>query len=359
MSDKENKSPITVKEEEIDLGSMFKLIGKAITNFFNFIGVVLMGVFHYFIIFLLFIKENLKPVLIAIFIGAVLGKGLDYITPPRYTYDMIIEPNYGSIDQVFEKMEYYNVLVDSKDSVTLSKKFNISYKSANSITGFELNPYETKKDQILAYDAFIKRTDTLTQQYFTFNDFTGKGTSQFDSKRYVYRIYSRIPNLELFTGIILAEIEENPTIKKRKRIQLSTLKLDSIAVRINLREIDSLRSLYKRVTLLELEREATPNGSSTYLDFSKEAQSNNNDIKLFNISKELNSKLIEIERQKETSEEIVNVITTFNPAGAKRANFSSSKMFLLSWLFSGGVILFILLKKLNAYLIKYKEQIIH
>jgi hypothetical protein len=46
--------------------------------------------------------------------------------PDKYSYDMIIEPNYGSIDQVFEKMEYYNVLIEEKDSIRLHKEFNIS-----------------------------------------------------------------------------------------------------------------------------------------------------------------------------------------------------------------------------------------
>ncbi len=356
MSDKENKSPITVKEEEIDLGKLFSLIGNAFSKLFSFVGNLLKGIFHYFILFLLFIREHLVKLGIAIALGIFIGFILDALSPDKYSYDMIIEPNYNSVHQIFEKMEYYNVLIDEKDSILLSKEFGISYKEANSLVSFKLEPYETKKDQILAYDQFIKSTDTLTQQYFTFKDFAEGGTSQFDSKQYVYRINSKINNLTMFGDKILADIELNPTIQKKKRIQLYTLKLDSIAARIALKEIDSLRSLYKKVTLLEVEKEKIPSSSSTYLDFSKESKSNNNDIALFNISKDLNKKLIEIEKAKETSIDVVNVITTFNPVGNNRGTLSGSYMVLLVYIFGGGMLSYLLLIRLNAYLVKYKEQ---
>ena len=222
---------------------------------------------------------------------------------------------------------------------------------------FRLTPYETKKDQILAYDAFIKKTDTLTQKYFTFADFAVDGTSEFDSRRYGYRVNSTKYDLKLFGDKIIEDIEINPTIRKRREIKLMTLKLDSLAVRINLAEIDSLRSLYKTVTLLEVNKSVSPNSSSTYLDFSKESQSNNNDLALFKISKELNERLIEIEKEKEISIEVVNVITTFNPVGNNRKpSFIESERFKFGSFFGGVVLLFLLTKRLNNYLVQYKEQ---
>lgn len=356
MGKKNKKNQITVKEEEVDLGKLFSMIGNMFSNLFRFLGKMLKELFHYFILLLIFTKEHLVKIGIATILGVIIGYAVDSTVSDKYSYDMIIEPNYGSIDQIFEKMEYYNVLIEEEDSIALHREFNISYEEANSLVNFGLEPYETKKDQIFAYDDFIKSTDTLTQKYFTFKDFVGEGTSQFDSKRYVYRINSKINNLTIFGDKILSDIELNPTIQKKKRIRLYTLKLDSIAARVALEEIDSLRSHYKRVTLLELEKGTTPNGSSTYLDFSKDSKTNNNDIALFNIAKDLNKKLIEIEKAKETSIDVVNVITTFNPVGANRGKLSDSYKFILGYLFGGGTLMFLLLKRLNNYLIRYKNQ---
>jgi hypothetical protein len=357
MSDKEYKNPITVKEEEIDLGKLFSLIGTAINKLINFIWGLLKGIFHYFILLLIFIKAHIVRIGIALLLGVVIGTLIDTTSPDIYSYDMIIEPNYGSVDQIFEKMEYYNVLIEENDTIGLNKEFGLTYDEANSLVSFNLNPYETKKDQILAYDRFIKSTDTLTQKIFKFSDFVGDGTSQFDSKRYVYRITATINNLTIVADKILADIEKNPTIQKKKRIQLYTLKLDSIAARNSLEEIDSLRSLYKKVILLELEKDAIPNGSSTYLDFSNEANKNNNDIALFNISKELNNKIIQLEKDKETSLDVVNIITTFNPVGASRGNVLESFKFILGCLFGGGMLAFLLLKRINNYLEDYKNKL--
>ena len=109
------------------------------------------------------------------------------------------------------------------------------------------------------------------------------------------------------------------------------------------------------MTLLEVEREVTPS-SSTYLDFSKGTETKNNDIALFNISKELNNRLTEIEKEKETSLDVVNVITDFNPVGNNRGKLSDSYMVLLAYIFGGTVLAYLLLIRLNTYLVRYKEQ---
>ena len=102
MSDKENKSPVTIKEEEIDLGKLFSLIGNAFSNLFKFIGKLLKGVFHYIILLLIFIREHIVKLGIAIILGVSIGFVIDYIRPDKFSYDMIIEPNYESVHQTFE-----------------------------------------------------------------------------------------------------------------------------------------------------------------------------------------------------------------------------------------------------------------
>jgi hypothetical protein len=49
MSTDKNKN-----EEEVDLGSLFVIIGNGFNNFFNFIGSIFKGIFHSLIITLLF-----------------------------------------------------------------------------------------------------------------------------------------------------------------------------------------------------------------------------------------------------------------------------------------------------------------
>ena len=56
-------------EEEVDLGSLFVIIGKGFAAFFNFIGNIFKGIFHFFISILIFLKENSLKIGIAVIIG--------------------------------------------------------------------------------------------------------------------------------------------------------------------------------------------------------------------------------------------------------------------------------------------------
>lgn len=355
MSEKEFKSPITVKEEEIDLGGIFKMIGNTINKLFNSFLSLLKFLYHYLILILLFFKTHLKLLLSAIIIGAILGYLIDFISPTKYTYDMIIQPNYKSIDQIYENVEYYNVLIASKDSVNLSKEFDIDYKTANSIVEFSLIPYETEKDKILAYDSFIRNTDTLTHKHFSYDDFKGKGTSKFDSKYYVFRIVSYKPKLKSFENKIISDIEKNPLLTKKRKIKRNIIKLDSIATQKAIKDANELRSLYKETQLKALENQNKLGTSTTYIDFSKE-NNLNNDIELFTIVKNLNQNLINLEASKEESEEIVNVLTSFNPSGKKLTTLYETLMFKISMFLVIVILSVILLGKLNKYLNSYSQN---
>ena len=60
-------------EEEIDLGSLFVIIGKGFSNFFNFIGNVFKAIFNFLIIILIFFKQHFIKIAIAALIGVVAG----------------------------------------------------------------------------------------------------------------------------------------------------------------------------------------------------------------------------------------------------------------------------------------------
>ena len=348
-----DKNPIKIKEEEVDLGKLFSLIGDAFSKLFNFIAKLLKGIFHYLIFFLIFLKGHILKLLIAIGLGATVGFTSDYLSSSKYTYDMIIQPNYGSIDQIFENVEYYNVLIKQEDSIALSKKFDISYQEANDLIGFELISYDTERVKLMAYDEFIKKTDSLTQKHFTYDTFKGGGSqaSKFDSDKYVFRIVSLDNKLKSFESTIINDVEKNATLQNKKRIAHNILKLDSIAAENAISDANSLRKFYKEVVFLDVEKgKSTP---ETYIDFSKESNKNN-DIELFEIVKKLNEKLITTELEKERSENIVNIITSFNPSGKEIGSLYETKMFLWG-VFAGSLVLFfILIKALNGYLKKYK-----
>ena len=113
------------EEEEVDLGSLFVIIGKGFSNFFNFIGNIFKGIFHFLITILIFLRENILKIGIAGFIGLIAGFFLEVKTPKKFESEMLLKPNFESTRQLYNNVNYYNDLVKQKDTVSLQKIFNL------------------------------------------------------------------------------------------------------------------------------------------------------------------------------------------------------------------------------------------
>ena len=90
-------------EEEVDLGSLFVIIGRGFSNFFNFIGNIFKGIFHALIVTLVFLKLHIVKIGIAAILGGVLGIYLEVKTPERFGSDLLVEPNFKSARQLWKK----------------------------------------------------------------------------------------------------------------------------------------------------------------------------------------------------------------------------------------------------------------
>ena len=149
-------------EEEVDLGSLFVIIGKGFSIFFNFIGNFFKSLFHGIVTSLIFLKQNSIKIGIAGAIGLVAGVFLEIKTPTTYGSDLLLEPNFKSTRQLYNNINYYNDLVKQKDTATLQKAFNLDKESAASLKKFEVMPLKIDSDLIDAYNDLILSVDTLT-----------------------------------------------------------------------------------------------------------------------------------------------------------------------------------------------------
>jgi hypothetical protein len=145
MSTNQNKN-----EEELDLGSLFIIIGKGFSNFFNFIGTIFKGFFHFLITVLIFLKNNFKKILFAGIAGLVLGLLLEINKPAIYGSELLVEPNFNSSRQLYNNVNYYNDLVRQKDTAIIQKIFNLNKEYAASIEEFTIGPIKLENDIIEA-----------------------------------------------------------------------------------------------------------------------------------------------------------------------------------------------------------------
>jgi hypothetical protein len=345
MSTNQNKN-----EEEVDLGSLFVIIGKGFSNFFNFIGTIFKGFFHFLITVLIFLKKNYKPISTAALIGLIAGFALEMYLPKRYTSEILLQTNFKSSRQLYNNVSYYNDLIGQKDTLGLKETFNLNSGYAVSLKKFTIEPVKNEIDIISAYDALIEDVDTLTVRSYDLEGFTESFTD-FDYK--IHRMTVISEKNDVFDKLnepIISSLTKNKYFAYLKKLTNENINRTDLSYRQNLLQVDSLRNVYMKVMLLQ----ANNPSIGTNIDLAGENVSNK-ETELFFINKRINEDLEEIAKDKTEKYEVINVISNFQSIGQEIKGVTKNYGFLLSALCMGLMILFLLLLKLNKFLDNYKK----
>ena len=338
------------KDEEVDLGSLFIIIGRGFSNFFKFIASIFKGVFHFFITILLFLKQHTVKIAIAAVLGFILGFYFEMKTPTRYTSDLLLQPNFKSSRQLYDNIHFYNDLVKQKDTLGLEKTFGLDKETAASIKKFTITPVKNENDIISGYDALILEVDTLTIRSYDFKDFKASFTD-FDYRLHLVTVIAEkndvFKNLEEEVVGAVVRSKHYSTLKKLTNENLN--RTDSI-YRQNLVQIDSLGKVYMQVLLAEAKKES----NGTNIDFAGEKRTTK-EIELFSTNKKINEDLRDLAEYKSEKYEIINIISNFQPIGQEVSGLIKNKAFQVAALFTLAMILLLLLLKLNRYLDNYKK----
>lgn len=337
-------------EEEIDLGSLFIIIGKGFSKLFNFVGVVFKKIFHAIIIVLIFLKENIVKIGIAGLIGLILGIFLEVRTPVKYASELLVEPNFGSARQLYKNVNYYNDLVKQEKIKELQVLFKLDSSEAASLKKFEIEPVIIDNDIISGYDELILEVDTLTIKSYDYLDYKSSFTD-FDYK--IHKITVTAEKNDVFSNledVIISSIVDNKYFSRLKVLTNESLNRSDSLYRQNLAQIDSLRMVYMRVMI----EEARKQNSGTSIDLGGEKRTTK-ELELFETNRKINYDLRNIATEKSSKYEVVNVISKLQPIGYEVGGISKSYWFKTTLLAVFAMIFLILMFELNNYLNNYKK----
>jgi hypothetical protein len=345
MSTNQNKN-----EEEVDLGSLFVIIGKGFSNFFNFIGTIFKGFFHFLITVLLFLKENSVKIVVAGIIGFAIGLFLEVNKPAMYSSELLVEPNFKSARQLYNNINYYNDLVKQKDTVVLQRIFHLSKENAGTLKKFTIEPIRLENDIIEGYDALITEVDTLTIKSYEFKDFKNSFTDYHYKMHKINVLSEKNDVFRKIGDVIISSITDNQYFSRSKEILNENLNRTDSLYRQNLTQLDSLRRVIMQVMIEEAKNQS--NGTNIDLGGQKR---NSTEFELFEVSRRLNLDLEEISEDRTEKYEVINVISNFQSVGQEVKGVTKNYGFLLGVLSAGLMILFLLLRRLNKYLDNYKK----
>ena len=337
-------------EEEVDLGSLFKIIGKGFQNLFNFIENIFKGIFHFFISILIFLKDNIVKIGIAAFIGFAIGVFIQVKSADKYESQMLVQPNFKSANQLYNNISYYNDLVKQKDTANIQKTFKIDKETAASLKKFTIEPIINENDIINSYNDFILDVDTTTVKSYNFEDFKAS-FSLLDYKIHKINVVSEKSDVfNKLDEVILSSVIKNKYFNRVKELTNENLNRTDSLLRTNLAQIDSLRVVYTKVML----EEAKKQNSGTSIDLGGKMRTTK-ELELFETNRKINAELEGIVKDKSEKYEVINVISNFQPIGSEIKGVTRNIAFQLSVLGALAMIFILLLIKINSYLNNYKK----
>ncbi|WP_378180211.1 hypothetical protein [Aquimarina sp. SS2-1] len=341
--------------EEIDLQQLFRLVGEAISKVFRFIGTIFKGLFHLIILFLLFIQKHFLKFVIAGVIGGAVGWFWDSVSEPIYRSSMIVEPNFNSAQQLYNNIEFYNELAKEKAFKTLAASLKISDKEAETITKIEIEAFSDDNQKLKQFSDFVSTLDSVSRSSLSYESYL-KNFNNINAR--FHKIELRAINPEVAKkcqNAIVRSIENNNYFKVQKKTNDLNLKISDSVTRKQLVEVDSLKTFYQNLKLLEIKKPESSTGTSINLS-SENNDLDRSEIALLNEAKQLNTAIIRLNQEKADSENIINVISDFPNKGALVNDLLLQKKVLLPIGLILLVFLVLILLALNKYLKKYKSS---
>ncbi|RDY59824.1 hypothetical protein [Flagellimonas nanhaiensis] len=337
--------------DEIDLGQLFQVIGKGFQIFFNFIGRIFKGLFHLLILLLLFVQKNFLLLAGAVLVGGVAGYFLDKSLPEKYISKMVVEPNFNSVQQLYNNVDFYNDLAKAEDSTALATALDITEREAASIKEIFMDSYSDENQKIKLFDNFIKELDTTTIKTIDFENYL-KNFNSLDARFHQVSVISTDNSVaKKMQSAIINSISVNDYFKLQKKINEENMALQDTIYRQQLAEIDSLQNLYRRV----LVKEADKPMQGTNINLAENGESQNKELALVQERDAIKEKLVELNEERANKSAILNVISDFPTRGVEQKGFWKSYKFVLPLVLLGVVFWALLMLQINRFLKNYNK----
>ncbi|MFC5047743.1 hypothetical protein ACFSTE_05595 [Aquimarina hainanensis] len=345
MSTKENSS------EEIDLGQLFTLIGNGFHKLFQFIGSVFKSFFHLIILFLQFIRAHFLKFVIAIIIGIVAGSYWDYKSEKVYRSSMIVEPNFNSAQQLYNNVEFYDELAKQEEFEALAGALKIEVKYAKSIREVKIESFSDQAQKISQFSEFIQGLDSISQKLVDYEDYL-ENFNNINSKFHRIHIKSTNPRVaKKCRKQIVRSIEENEYFRLQKRINEQNITLSDSIIERQLLELDSLQRFYRKVKMIEASKDI----GGTNINLAQSKTGELPEVALLKKVEELQEDKVELNNEKASTDNIINVISDFPNKGVLVNDWFTKKKVLLPLACLGLILIFLLLMELNRYLKQYQN----
>ncbi len=350
MSDQKSQQPSS--SEEVDLGQLFQLIGNGFKKLFYFIEFIIKGIFKALIIFLIFLQKHFLKLVIAGVVGLGLGIYLDMHKDPMYVSTMVVEPNFNSVQQLYNNINFYNELAEAKDSIALAEALDLTRKEAATVKKFSVESYSDENQKVQLFDKFVRSLDSTTQKAIDMEAYL-KNFNSLDARFHTITLTASDNAIaNKIQPSIINSISRNDYFNLQKDISDVNLDLQYSIYTKQIIELDSLQVFYKKVML----KEADNPMQGTIISLGEGGEQESKEISLITKMEDLKTSLVELNEERANKSSILNVISAFPRKGVEVKGVFTSYKVLAPLGFIGFILLILSLLALNNYLKNYQKK---
>jgi len=348
--------PEQPNSEEVDLGQLFRLIGNGFNRFFKFIGKILYGLFLAFVWVVFFLKKHAIIIIIAAVVGFGFGYLKEKVSKPLYRSAVIVKQNYDTGKNLYQLIDYYNELIDEKDTLTLKNTLNISQLLASSIKSIRIKPTIAETQMIKNYDNYLRGLDSTLASTIDYETYIENiNLYEFKEQQLSVNIDKKINANPIFESII-ENINTTDYFKRENEKDINQLTNREAAIKQILIKADSLQSMYKRV--LEMQADQSASGAQTSVTIEGSDQiDKTKEFELYKSENELRRELVQIEREKEDKEQILEIVSNKQDIAIVNNRIEVFNFQLPQKIFFGaGLTLLVIIVLFTLEFLKYLER---
>jgi hypothetical protein len=297
-------------------------------------------------VILLFLKRRFLLIFAGLLLSLIPGL-FNYLTKGREFYSsMIVRANFGSVHDLYNKVDYFNSLITLGDNKKLADLLDLTEDEAAKLDHFEIEPVddELQKTELYKSTFFDQRraldldplpaaSDTNWQKVMKYEDFKAKLTNS-DYPMQKIGLYSLRPEVFSHAGQgLISAVATNQSLEQRKVAEDSILHEQTSLLLASISSSDSLMRSYNRKIAAGDRQEAAS------LSITSQATAYP-EIQLFDKQSDLRRRLFISRREYEESlRNILQVYSDFSPTGQPISPFKTSFLQYSLWCLLGTIAL--------------------
>lgn len=262
---KDLKSP--QQSEEVDLGQLFKLIGRMFDRFFTFISKIFQAIYGVVLIILTHFKKRFFWYIGVAIFGLVSGYVLDKTADKEYGANMFIETNFRSSRQVYENIKDLHQLASvDKDTIELAKRLNIKPSEAASLNGFYIIPDLDENRIVEMYSEFYGKLDSLSKTETNYEKYK-KSLTPYNFDIHMLGVGSKDKFIykKIEKGFV-NYLSHNAYLADMVQVNTENLNRENQALLLQIKKTDSLAKAYLKIRVEESKKKPIPGaGTNLYL----------------------------------------------------------------------------------------------